>query len=242
MGDDLIKMFWSRVQKLGPNECWPWLGTKRKHGPVFCSNLKTYFANRFCYRLIFGEIPKGKDVLHTCNNRYCLNPSHLRLGRRPKTVPSLFRRLVNNLKICANGCWEWVGWRDRGGYGKMTIMNGRSWSSQVVSRVVWKLFHGDIPDGMLVCHRCDNPACFRPSHLFLGTSLDNNHDMWSKGRANPPLGERAGNSKITEEQVRLIRSRHSVGGVTQRQLAQEFGIGYKAVCKIIHNQRWKHVV
>jgi hypothetical protein len=78
------------------------------------------------------------------------------------------------------GCWLWTGSRrPPGGYGQF-----RSANQQMVSthRFSWELHNGLIPPGLCVCHRCDNPACVRPDHLFLGTMLDNNRDMMAKGR------------------------------------------------------------
>lgn len=76
------------------------------------------------------------------------------------------------------GCWEWTGARSAKGYG---VLNVRE-TSRLASRVAWQLEHGKIPRGLYVLHKCDNPGCVRPSHLFLGTLADNNADMLAKGR------------------------------------------------------------
>ena len=162
-------------------------------------------------------------------------------NQRLKAIP-LHKRSVRNLTISKNGCWEWSGWRDRDGYGRMTIMRGKNqWRSEIVPRVVFKIFKGPIPNGNLVCHHCDNPACFRPSHLFSGTNLDNMRDKISKGRMVVPIGEECVKAKLTEEKVLEIRQKHSTGNFTQRELAVQYGVGFKAICKIVNFQRWKHV-
>ena len=80
------------------------------------------------------------------------------------------------------GCWEWTGRRARGGYGEIW-WHGRDQRSH---RVAWELLEGPIPEGLFVCHHCDNPPCVRTSHLFLGTALDNNRDRQAKGRTTGP--------------------------------------------------------
>jgi hypothetical protein len=81
----------------------------------------------------------------------------------------------------AEGCWEWTALLKRNGYGSFYRNRGVKVAAH---RYSWELHHGPVPDGLFVCHRCDNPKCVRPDHLFLGTHRDNMDDMWAKGRAN----------------------------------------------------------
>jgi HNH endonuclease len=91
-----------------------------------------------------------------------------------------------------------------------------------------------VPDGLLVCHTCDNPPCVLPDHLFIGTDADNNADRLSKGRYDSI-------AKLTEADVREIRSRYAAGGVTQRALAEEFGVIHQTIHSIIRRKNWKHI-
>jgi len=88
------------------------------------------------------------------------------------------RNFRRNFYISDSGCWEWVGSMDRNGYGSFS-MNGKSMGAH---RASWLLYEGDIPEGMLLCHKCDNPSCVNPGHLFLGTQSDNMRDAYNKGR------------------------------------------------------------
>lgn len=76
------------------------------------------------------------------------------------------------------GCWEWTGGKQAKGYGYLFKRD----EEKLTHRRVWAAIYGPIPDGLYVLHRCDNPPCFRPDHLFLGTKADNNRDMVEKGR------------------------------------------------------------
>lgn len=132
-------------------------------------------------------------------------------------------------------CWLWIGPKVGRGYGKFRY-NGKT---QRAHRVVWELTNGAIPDGMFVCHRCDTPACVRPEHLFLGMPLDNVHDMTTKKRH--AHGEIRKNAKLTEIEVRQIRTRYEPRKVTVKQLAKEYKVDPGLIHRIIHRKVWKHV-
>jgi hypothetical protein len=98
--------------------------------------------------------------------------------------------------------------------------------------------HGNIPDGMMVLHRCDNPPCVNPDHLFLGVAADNSADMVAKGRGNGPRGDSHCSSKLTENDVRQIRSLYASGEYSMRQLAKRFGVGSDQISRIVNRQKW----
>lgn len=138
-----------------------------------------------------------------------------------------------------DGCWLWIGARTYNGYGYCA---GRG-----AHRLSWELHHGPIQKGLLVCHKCDNPPCVRPDHLFLGTPRDNTQDSLVKGRSRPGLnlrhkkGQAHPYAKLTEEQVREIRSRFVPYRVSQYKLAQEFGVSRNTIQRIIERRSWTHI-
>ena len=126
-------------------------------------------------------------------------------------------------------CWEWTGAKKRGGYGSFRL-DGRS---QGAHRVSWQLVNGTIPKGeghhgTCVLHHCDNPACVRPGHLFLGTNADNVRDREEKGR---------GSVKLTKEQVYSIRADTR----SQRKIAADHGVSSTQVYHIKSRKQWAHL-
>ncbi len=132
-------------------------------------------------------------------------------------------------------CWIWKG-SVRTHYGEI-LFRGHKESAH---RVAWILQNGEIPDGMCVLHRCDNPLCVNPSHLFLGTQRENMLDKVAKGRANTPKGVSSKLSKLCDDDVREIRQLIDAG-YTHRYIGQMFGISNVAVSYIRHKRTWKHV-
>ena len=140
-------------------------------------------------------------------------------------------------KVDVSGsCWEWQGCKVRGGYGAFKV-NGKGIRAH---RFSYKLAFGPIPDGIYVCHHCDNAKCVKPSHLFLGTQTDNMQDCISKGRFGEQGGEANGNSKICEDDVREIRRLYSLG-ITQVWLSKMWGIGRSQTNRIVNREQWKHI-
>jgi hypothetical protein len=140
-----------------------------------------------------------------------------------------------------DGCWLWTGatnGRASGGvnYGLFKIPKTRK--NITAHRMSYQLAYGEIPEGMFVCHRCDNPLCVNPEHLFLGTPADNVADMDAKGRrkCNPRKREDNGRAKLDNRAVELMRRLYPVfsGG----QLAKIFGIGKTQTYRILNHEQW----
>lgn len=153
----------------------------------------------------------------------------------------LFERLRRNVTK-ADGCWLWTGSKDKDGYGTFRRREGGLYRAH---RVSYELHHGAIPDGMIVCHRCDNPACVRPDHLWIGTHKENAEDRNEKGRHhptgphNPQRGEARHNARLTADAVRCIRS--EAGTTSQHALAQRFGVSQCAIFNVLSGKTWRHI-
>lgn len=131
-------------------------------------------------------------------------------------------------------CWAWQG-RTVKGYGHFDVHG----QTKLTHRVAYELAYGDIPDGMDILHRCDNPSCVRPEHLTPGTHADNMADMMAKGRNRQPSGERHPRAKLTWEQVREIRWRYAAGGVGLKTLGAEYRVHFSLISLIIREKIWR---
>jgi hypothetical protein len=136
-------------------------------------------------------------------------------------------------------CWTWTGFRDPNGYGRIMIREPQGNRPSLAHRVAWELVNGPIPEGMNLCHHCDNPPCVRPDHLFLGTDADNMADASRKGRTT--FGERGPAAKLTEQDAKDIRARYAAGGISQQTLAKEYGLAQATVSELIRRLTWTHL-
>ena len=134
------------------------------------------------------------------------------------------------------GCTLWSGCvHPESGYGQF---RGASGQTEHAHRSSWKIHHGEIPDGLFVCHKCDVRACVNPDHLFLGTTQDNTRDMIAKGRS--VRGERQWCHKLTEKMV-LDIVRLFGAGYLQRELAPMFGVKLPCISFIVTGRKWSYL-
>lgn len=152
--------------------------------------------------------------------------------------PSVVERIFQRVKKSPT-CWEWLGAKTRYGHGRIKV-EGKLHSPH---RLIYEHYNGSLLAGIMVCHRCDNPACVRPSHLFAGNHSDNMKDCAVKGRLgvqrdpSAVQGEKRSTSKLTDDAVREIRR----SSLPVKQLARKFGVHHSIVQKVIKRQRWAHV-
>lgn len=211
------------------NGCWLWIGACCNEYGIFSIRRKLIQATHFALLAFRGiSVPKGQVARHTCDNPKCVNPEHLSPGTQAENMrDKVCRGRTNNgfpnaervrpygkrnlsgcisdldkarfQKRCSldstRGCWVWSGYHDRQGYGIFSLL-GRS---TFAHRAAYLLFRGQITEGFLVRHCCDNPGCVNPDHLLLGTRKDNARDVLQRGRRHV---------KRTEKSKQLTRGEH----------------------------------
>lgn len=218
--------------------CWIWTGTKTKKGyGTYKTKEKTYVAHRFFFQEARGFSPQV--IVHTCKNTLCCNPDHMRGITKTENrqrlglnnTEDMFWLLVDSSKG-EESCWEWVGPRTKRGYGSFKLF-GKTWPA---SRLAFYLTTKRLPK--CVCHKCDNPPCCNPKHLFEGDHAINSRDMIEKGRM--PRGSQRAWAKLTEKDVLEIRKRKELGD-TLATLAKDYGIAFQTVSQICRKEIWKHV-
>jgi hypothetical protein len=161
------------------------------------------------------------------------------------------RRFWSKTRKRRNGCIDWIAAKISDGYGQFKLF---SYVRIYSHRLSWILANGEIPDGLQVLHKCDNPACVNPEHLFLGTNQDNIDDKVSKGRQSRLIGKQHGMfgkgylvskekhnfSKLTELKVIEIRKLYASGHYTQNTLAKQFNITMIQMDRIINRKQWSN--
>jgi hypothetical protein len=223
---------------------------KRERFVITCSRCDKPFevprnrleAVRFCSRAC-----RRVDRVNcaACGNPFTPKPSQLARGggkycslpcwRKAHTKPDEQRFWS---KVDKTGdCWIWTAGKNQDGYGLFCTGPRSGMQHHPAHRYAWELTHGEITDGQWVLHRCDNPPCVNPAHLFLGNARDNVDDMHAKQRH--CFGERHHSAKLTEEQIKDIRARYKPGA--GNVLAREFGVALSTIMQIVKRRTWTHL-
>ena len=213
------------------------------------SNLKKiHIGKKFGKLVILDQIPGKKCIcLCDCGKEKIFHTNHviteatkscgcIRSIKRDNYIDYIKEKIFLSIKINANGCWEWQKSRHKQGYGNLCYKR----TVHLAHRISWIVFNGEINKEILVLHKCDNPPCCNPDHLFLGTDRDNIIDAFSKGRIERKKGEDHYNSKLTNEIVLEIKKLYKQG-VPQKQIAKILNVNERTVNGIASGNSWKHI-
>lgn len=169
---------------------------------------------------------------------------------RWKDLPSFEIRFWKRVKKAnPDECWPWVGRIGSAGYGSLYTKapNSKHRNYKLSHRIAWELTYGPIPDGLFVCHKCDNRRCCNPNHLFVGTAKDNMQDAFDKGRlpmfvvnGQKQIGETHRCAKLKSHQIIQIREQYR-NGIDASDLSKAYGVHRNTINDVVICKTWKHV-
>lgn len=195
---------------------------------IVCDNCNKNFNRPPC------RVAESKK--HFCSVR-CLSE----YSDRPEVIEARFWKYVDK-SGGPDACWLWTGARSEQNYGVFSIGTSvEDHRNMVASRYAYEIKYGPMKDGLFACHKCDNPPCCNPAHIFAGTADDNHKDMFAKKRNVVLRGDDAPNAKLTSEQVLSIRAEYAKGEVLQTQLAKRYGVTSVTIGQIVRRGMWKHI-
>lgn len=175
-----------------------------------------------------------------CNEEFKIKPSHIRYKKGnfcSKKCFYTYRIPLSDKFWCrvekTDSCWIWKGSCDQGGYGQFET---REKYARHAHRFSYFLHYGEIPNGMCVCHSCDNPSCVNPTHLFLGTNLDNINDRQKKFRQ--AMGLSQGLAKLKESDIKEIRNLANT--TSRRKIGKLFNVAMSTINAVVQRKTWKY--
>ena len=230
---NINKRIWKHINVTNNDDCWKWNGCTDRYGNGIINVRKhLVLVRNVAYQIHNYLIQPTDKIIQSCKNRLCCNPNHLHRKNLDEQLLDRFWEKVD--KRGENECWEWLGSKDKNGYGQIAV-------NSIVTkahRLSWELCSNDeIPEEMLICHRCDNPSCINPNHLFLGNQSDNMIDMLRKNRGKHPKGENHYNAKLTEKDVLEIRKLINLNKSCY-EIGKMFKVSKSAISHIKFNRTW----
>ena len=181
-----------------------------------------------CARPFFNRAPNAKYQPKFCS-KACFAAGRVLLDLQAR-VPAEERFWRHVDRRGPDECWPWLGGKNASGYGRF--------NQGYAHRFALELAHGPMEPGRYACHRCDNPSCVNPAHLFAGTAEENQQDSRVKGRMRKATGLTSRAAKLTPEQVREARAVEN-GEVSA--LARRFGVNPTTLWALRHGKTWRHV-
>jgi len=199
-----------------------------------CFELKKMYHGRDCQEcrtkyLKVKRQERNRKICPSCNDEHNKN-----------TIECSDKCKILNRHKKVNGCWEWQGKLNNDGYGSFQETSQGNKTEIRAHRRSYEIFNGEIPEGMQVCHTCDNPSCCNPDHLWIGTPKDNVQDCIKKKRRSPKKNRALAAGKLTEDQVREIRELYK-NGSSQKELQEQFKLSQSQVSGIVNHRFWRHV-
>ena len=188
-------------------------------------------------------VPQGLVLSYSCQEKPCREPSHAvfsidgasyEAAQFEQTVERFWSKVERNHP---DACWWWMASKNQTGYGLFSFAG----KPKLAHRVAWELQNdATIPDGLLACHTCDQPACVNPRHIYIGTHQDNANDVTERDRRNHRRGEDNGVSKLTNRDVLEIVARFNKGE-SGRVIAADYDIGSSVVHNVMKGKTWSHL-
>ena len=222
--------FWKKTEVCG--DCIVWIGQKSANGAGVLTLTRdrrtlNFKAHRVAHWLHYGHMPDELFCIHACGTIACVNPKHLYLSDRKKGIAA--PRLLRQIDMSSRSeCWEFNGYREpKSGYGIFCDDAGKT---AIAHRAMFELYAGPIPKGGMILHRCDNPPCCNPSHLYFGDHAQNMIDRSERGRT----ASVRGNFKIDEGAALAIKKDDR----SHDTVAADYGVSRTTVSFIKSGKRW----